>query len=394
MRNGLLRVALAVLSGLALMTTQAAAQNKTAVVKIGLNESLSGTYQPVGAPPAAAVRMAVKEINDAGGFTIGSTKYTIQLIEADNESKPATALAGITKLVEDDQVKFVFGPTQSALAVQTAAVTQPAGVIHLSAASLWQSKGMLSDPANSLLFGTQNPVSSIVKTDVQGMKELGAKNVVFMSQDDDTTRSIFPTFPDQVKAAGIKLTQVLFPVDASDFTSYISRAKTENPDMLFFFFPQSRVNEAIRLVLDLKAANTVGGHALNPNAAVNAAIGKPIPIPFFTSSGSPSFEYPPNDKVKAYRDRLLAFDPSVGGGLATYSFFAYDFVPMLVEAMKKAGTVDDTKAIGKALSEITYEGVIGKICFGKEMRTANSDGGIIIVKDGKIDSRTSPSPCS
>ena len=390
MNKAWLRGALAGLATLAIGISGALAQG---VVKFGLNESLSGEYAPVGIPPAAAVRMAVKEINDAGGFKVGDKTYRIELIEADNQSQPASSIAGITKLVEDDGVKFVFGPTQSGLAVQTASITQPANVIQLSAATLWQSRGMLSDKQMPLLFGTQNPVPAITRFDLAALQQMHAKKVVMLSQDDETTRSIFPSFPADLKAAGIDLSIILFPTNATDFTSYVSRAKSENPDMIYFFFPQARVNEVLRPVLDLHAAPMFGGRAINPQAAVSTSIGKPIPIPFYSSFSSPSFEFPPNDKVAAFRDRLFKFDPAVAGGHATFAFFSYDFVPMLVEAMKKAGTVENTAAIGKALSALTYDGVIGKICFGEEMRTAYSDGGLIFVNDGKIDSRTFPSPC-
>lgn len=380
-------------AALSLAAGGALAQTKTGTVKFGLNESLSGQWQPVGVPPAAAVRMAVKEINDAGGFVVGDTKYTIQLVETDNQSNPSSAIASITKLVEDEKVKFVFGPTQSALAIQTTEITVPNDVIHLSAASLWQARGLLTDPKKPLLFGTQNPVNAITVFDIAGIKEMGAKKVAFLSQDDDTTKSIFPGFIDDLKAAGIELELVLFPTNAADLTPFLSRAKASGADMIFFFFPQARVNEAIRPTLDLQAAKSFGGRGISPNAALSQAIGKPIPIPFYTSFSSPSFDFPPNPKVQAFRDRLLAFDRNVAGPVATFAFFSYDFVPMLVEAMKKAGSVDDTKKIAQALREITYEGVVGKICFGKPMQTAQTDGGLIIVRDGKVDSRQIPSPC-
>jgi ABC-type branched-subunit amino acid transport system substrate-binding protein len=268
-------------------------------------------------------------------------------------------------------------------------------VIHFSAASLWQSRGLLNDPEKPLLFGTQNPVSAITRFDIAGMKEIGAKKVALISQDDETTKSTTPSLIEDARAEGIEIIPILFPTNATDLTSYVSRAKAEGADMVYFFFPQARVSEVLRATLDLQAAPTFGGRAINPKAAVSDAIGKPIPIPFYSSFSSPSFEFPPNEKVQSFRDRLLAFEPEVAGGHATFSFFSYDFVPMLVEAMKKAGTVDDTAAIGKALQEITYEGVIGKICYsGGEMRTAHSDGGLIFVRDGKIDSRVFPSPCN
>lgn len=380
-------------TALAGVSAAALAQGKTGVVRIGMNESLSGQWQPVGVPPAAAVRMAVKEINDKGGFTIGDTKYTLSLVETDNQSNPSSALAGVTKLVEDEKVKFVIGPTQSTMAIQTADVTVANDVIHLSAASLWQSRGLLKDPKKPLLFGTQNPVEAIAQFDIAALKEFGVKKFAFVSQDDEVTKSIFPSFIDDMKAAGITPELVLFPPNTADLTPFVSRAKSLSPDLIFFFFPQARVNEVIRPALDLNAAPMFGGRGISPLAAVSQAIGKPIPIPYFTTFASPSFDYPPNDKVKAFKERLVAFDKNVAGPLATFAFFSYDFVPMLVEAMKKAGSVDDTKKIAAALREVTYDGVIGKICFAKTMQTAQYDGGIIFVKDGKVDSRTVPGPC-
>jgi ABC-type branched-subunit amino acid transport system substrate-binding protein len=371
----------------------ASAQDKTGTVKIGLNESLSGNFQAVGLPPAAAVRMAVKEINEAGGFVVGDTRYTFELIETDNQSQPASAMAGITKLVEDDGVKFVFGPTQSALAIQSAEITQPAEVIQFSAATLWQSTGLLSDPSKPLLFGTQQPSADIVRFEVAALKEVGAKKVVLLTQDDETSKSIFPSLLPQLQEAGIAVETVLFPTDTNDLASYVTRAKAAAPDTIFFFWPQARVNEVLRPVIDLKAAENFGGRQLSPNAALSTATGGAIPITFFSSYASPNFDFPPSEKIAAYRERLLAFEPAVGGAFGSFSFWGYDFVPMLAAAMKQAGTVDDTKAIAAELNAMTYDGVIGKICFGKEMRTARSDGGLVFVRDGKIDSRVFPSVC-
>ncbi|MBX3415951.1 MAG: ABC transporter substrate-binding protein, partial [Pirellulales bacterium] len=314
----------------------AIAQETGGTVKIGLNESLSGNFQAVGLPPAAAVRMAIKEINDAGGFTVGGAKYTLELIEADNQSQPASAMAGITKLVEDDGVKFVFGPTQSALAIQTAEVTQPAAVIHFSAATLWQSKGLLADPTKPLLFGTQQPTGDIVSFEVAALEMLGVKKIVLLTQDDETSKSIFPSFIPAIEAAGIEVEIVLFPTDTNDFASHVSRAKAAAPDAIFFFWPQARVNEVLRSVIDLQAAGAFGGRGLNPNAAISGATGGAIPLPFFSSYASPNFEFPPNEKVQDYRERLLAFEPAVAGAFGSFSFWGYDFVPMLVEAMKRA----------------------------------------------------------
>jgi ABC-type branched-subunit amino acid transport system substrate-binding protein len=96
--------------------------------------------------------------------------------------------------------------------------------------------------------------------------------------------------------------------------------------------------------------------------------------------------------VKAYTERMKALVPDLGVA-ANFSFFTYDFVGMLAVAMTRAGSVDDTAKIAQALTSLTYEGVAGKICFDKTVRTAVYDGGQILVRDGKVESKAFPSDC-
>jgi branched-chain amino acid transport system substrate-binding protein len=371
-----------------------ALQAQTGTVKIGLNESMSGNFVAVGLPPAISVRMAVKEINDKGGFVVAGTTYKIQLVEVDNQSATASAVAGMTRLVEDDKVNFVFGPTLSTLATQSAQISVPAKVIHISAATSWQANGSLSDPAKPLLFGTQNPVNRIADIDAESMAQMGIKKIAFISQDDEVTKAVMPSFMASMKAANISVATVLFPPGTTDYTSYVSRAKGEDVDGVYFNHPMAVVNEVLRTVVQLGAGpKGFGGRNLNPNAPLKTAIGGPIPIPFFSTQATPSFEYPGNAKVKAFTERIKAFAPEIVGANTTFSFFTYDVVYMLVEAMKQAGTVTDTAKIGSALGNLSYDGVVGRICFGKTVRTTSLDGGVIVVRDGKLDSKVSPSTC-
>jgi branched-chain amino acid transport system substrate-binding protein len=394
-KTGQARSALVAVCTIAVMGFAAPAlQAQTGTVKIGLNESMSGNFVAVGLPPAIAVRMAVREINDKGGFAVAGTTYKIQLVEVDNQSATPSAVAGMTKLVEDDKVNFVFGPTLSTLATQSAQISVPAKVLHISAATSWQANGSLSDPAKPLLFGTQNPVNRIADIDAESMAQLGIKKVAFLSQDDEVTKAVMPSFMASMKAANIGVATVLFPPGTTDYTSYVSRAKGEGVDGVYFNHPMAVVNEVLRTVVQLGAGpKGFGGRNLNPNSPLKTAIGGPIPIPFFSTQATPSFEYPGNAKVKAFTERIKAFAPEIVGANTTFSFFTYDVVYMLVEAMKQAGTVTDTAKIGAALGNLSYDGVVGKLCFGKTVRTASLDGGVIVVRDGKLDSRVSPSTC-
>ncbi len=386
--------ALIAISALCLTAQPAFAQGKTGIVKIGINEQLSGTFVAVGVPPAGGVKMAIKEINDKGGFVVGDTTYRFQVIEVDNKSQTATAVAAMNQLVNDDKVSVVFGPTLGALAVQAQEVSVAGKVINFSAATPWQTLGHLSGTAKPLLFGTQNSLALTSAMEVQSLMQLGVKKVAYLSLDDDTTKGNLPAFLAAAKNAGLAVETILVPPNTTDWSSFVTRAKGENVDGIYFLQPQVLAPDVLRAILELKVPlKAFGGRALEPTVALKVNDGKPLPFVFFSQLPTPSFEYPANARTKAYTDRLKAFDARAAGANAGFSFWTYDYVFMLVEAMKKAGTVTDNAKIAAALGTITYDGVAGKICFGKEMRTASLDGGQVHVRDAKIEAKAVASAC-
>jgi branched-chain amino acid transport system substrate-binding protein len=385
--------ALVTAAAVAFAAPAALAQGKTGVVRIGINDSLSGALVGFGTPPVAALRLAIKEINEKG-FVVGDTTYRFQAIEVDNRSEGAATIAGMTKLVEDDKVKFIFGPTVSALANQAQEITVPANVLHISAAGSWQTLGYLSDPKKPLLFGTQQPLSALARMEVDALKKLGAKKVAYISADDDTTKGNMPAFLAEAKNQGVQVTTLLFPPKTTDFSSFVNRAKAEGAEATYFLWPQGTAPDLMRAVSELNAGGKgFVARNVSPQAALSIAIGKPLSFPYYSVQGTPSYDYPPNAKVKGYTERMKAAAGDLGVA-ANFSFFAYDFVGMLAAAMQKAGTVEDTGKIAKALDSIVYDGVAGKVCFEKGVRTAVYDGGQILVQDGKVESRVVSSSCS
>jgi branched-chain amino acid transport system substrate-binding protein len=383
----------AAFAAFALPATWVQAQGKTGTVKLGVNESLSGALVSFGRPPAIAIRLAVREINEKG-FRVGDTTYKFELIEVDNRSEGAAAIAGMTKLIEDDKVKYIFGPTVSAIANQAQEMSVPAKVLQISAAGSWQSLGYLSDPKKPLLFGTQQPLTAIAKIEIDAIKQLGAKKVAYISADDDTTKGNMPAFIAEAKSAGIAVSTLLFPPKTTDFSSFVNRAKGENVEATYFLWPQASAPDLMRAVSELNAgAKGFVARNVSPQAALKLAIGKPVSYPYYSVQGTPSYDYPPNAKVKAYTERMKALGGDLGVA-ANFSFFTYDFVGMLAAAMVKAGTVDDTAKVAQALASMTYDGVAGMVCFDKTVRTAVYDGGQILVKDGKVESKAAPSACN
>ena len=84
-------------------------------IKIGLVAPISNS--PIGQDMERAARMAVDEINNAGGIYVSgwNTKVNITLVIADTiNDAPANAVTPVTRAVETDQVDLLIGGYGSA----------------------------------------------------------------------------------------------------------------------------------------------------------------------------------------------------------------------------------------------------------------------------------------
>ncbi len=84
-------------------------------IKIGLVAPISGS--PIGQDMERAARLAVQEINDAGGVYVSSwnTKVNLTIVIADTiNDAPANAVTPVTRAVETDNVDMLIGGYGSA----------------------------------------------------------------------------------------------------------------------------------------------------------------------------------------------------------------------------------------------------------------------------------------
>jgi branched-chain amino acid transport system substrate-binding protein len=95
----------------------ACASAQTTTIKIGVNAPLTGDIPKVGEGTKYAAEMWLEDINAAGGLDVGGTKYKVELVIDDNESKAESAVTVNTKLITQDEVSIIIGPQASKQAV-------------------------------------------------------------------------------------------------------------------------------------------------------------------------------------------------------------------------------------------------------------------------------------
>src|SRR5579871_4427902 len=80
------------------------------VVKIGQIEAQTGTLATYGWMGHQGAALAIDEINKKGGFKVGAKTYKLALVSPDTRANPQEALIQLKQLLEQEKVKYVFGP--------------------------------------------------------------------------------------------------------------------------------------------------------------------------------------------------------------------------------------------------------------------------------------------
>jgi len=335
-----------------------------AVLNWGWMFELSGPpqVQGFGQPTSDGVKLAVKEINEAGGFQVGDTIYTINLVERDTQSNVSNTIAATTELVQDEDVCVIFGPATLGEPEATL-ITQQARVIHLCPCQQREQTALSSveqaHGESQWAFQTLLPFSLLI--------ENGARNFILdypdlhtmalLCQDSVTGRDICERTKTAYEAVGVDVVAdiIYFPVGTTDYSPFLTQLVSKDPDYLFNFDDPLQTTTIVRQALELGIGRL---HLVTvPANLVRDLVGRDLTVPVSAGAAPRQHFQPTTVEAGEFFDRYREFK---GGDLplaAFVSLMTYDYVYMLAGAMQQAGTVDDTTAIAKALETLHYDGI-------------------------------------
>ena len=98
---------------------------------LGFLTSESGPFVSLARPNEVAARMALDEINAAGGVN----GKRLRLVAFDTAGNPGQTVVGLRKLADDDKVLAIIGPLSSGQVSVAAPAGDRAGVVTMSMAS-------------------------------------------------------------------------------------------------------------------------------------------------------------------------------------------------------------------------------------------------------------------
>jgi branched-chain amino acid transport system substrate-binding protein len=226
------RIATAI--GFALATSTVLAQP---IKIVGLVE-LSGTGATSGTNFDNGVKLAVKEINAAGGILGRQVQYT----SSDTQSNPGVAKALAQKAV-DDGAYVVMGPVFSGSILVSMDETRRAGIPNFTGGEA----AAITEKGNPYIFRTSFTQTTAMPKVARYIKSTGAKVVDIMWVNNDFGKGGRDMIIKSLEAEGVKVgADISTSPGQVDFSSAVLKAKQSNGDALFVYTNEEESARALR----------------------------------------------------------------------------------------------------------------------------------------------------
>jgi len=334
----------------ALLSAHMSAALADQVVRIGFSAPLTGGSAHAGKDQENGARLAIDEIN-ANGLVIGGNKVTLVLDSQDDAGDPRTATQVAQKLA-DDKVVAVIGHMNSGTSIPASKIYSDAGIVQISPSA--------TNPQYTLQgFKT---TYRVVATDAQQGPALAtyaadALKVKRVAVVDDSTaygQGLADEFAKKAKALGVTVLSHDATSDkAIDFRAILTKIKGESPDVIMYGGldatggPFAKQAAQLGIKAKILAGDGVCTEQLADTAS-DAIVCSEAGLGLDKMPGGAAFE-------KKYEARF--HQP-----ILIYAPFSYDAVYIVVDAMKRASSVDASKIVA-AMPQTDHRGVIGQTQF-------------------------------
>ena len=211
------------LSSLALPTQALAQASDT--YKIGVVVSQTGPGSFLGDPFAKGARLAVERANATGG--INGKK--IELVSYDDETSADKALTFAKKLIGDDKVPVILGPTLSGLINAVIPTTEAAKTVLL------YNTPVIDPKPQSFHFTPWPSEEASYRVALEWMKEKGIKKLGILATTDATGESGLKRLQALAGSFGISVSGIeRMDTQDKDVTAQLTNLRRENPNAIFF----------------------------------------------------------------------------------------------------------------------------------------------------------------
>ncbi|MCA9012985.1 MAG: ABC transporter substrate-binding protein [Planctomycetaceae bacterium] len=342
-------------------------------IVIGHYGSMTGSEATFGQSTDNGIKLAVEEINEAGG--IGGQK--IRLITYDDKGDAREAGTAVTRLTTRDGVVAVLGEVASGLSLAGAPVCQEAGVPMVSPSSTNPKVTNIGDMIFRVCFidPFQGAVCAKFAREHEGLK--AGKAAILTDQGSPYSVGLQEEFEKAFTGlGGTIVSKQTYQGGDQDFSAQLTAIRSSEPDIVFvpgYYTDVGNVALQARK-LGLKTP-MLGGDGWD-SSKLGEIAGEAIEGCFYSNHYS---HEDPNPRVQAFIKKYAERYNQTPDGLAA---LGYDAARILFDAMQRAESLEG-KALAAELSKTKdFDGVTGSISIDGD-RNAVKPAVILEMKNGK-----------
>ena len=215
-------------SALSLAMTDHSLEAST-VLKIGFLAPLSGKLRSWAEPGLNGSLIWRDRVNAAGGIKVGMRRYMVDLVPYDTKFQSDRALAGVKKLINEDEVKFILMVGGNDFTEQVRRVVNQ----HRMLVATLLPSDLTPDAPTLVAPSEVHPIYNVTGVDWLKRHDPTLKTVAMCTQDDLHGLPSIATYRAAFEVAGIDLVaEHMFPVETTEFGPIVERLLSHNPDIL------------------------------------------------------------------------------------------------------------------------------------------------------------------
>jgi len=347
-------------------------------IKIGGGFALTGDESSLDLPAANGAKLAVKEINAAGGV-LGKQ---IDFIVHDSQYKMDVTAQTAKQFVEQDKIQAMVGYTDTDSVLASGPTFQQAGIPFITVgATSPKIPSQVGDMMFLACFGDNVQAAAGAEF---AFKNFGKTAYLLWDKGVEYTTLLGAYFKARfTELGGTIVLEDSYDDKATDFAAQIAKVKAlpQQPDFYYIAAMPYNVGPVVKQFRDAGITGPiVGGDGYDTPDLVSVAGAASNNVYFSTHALMDATNG--TDGIKKF---IAAYNKEYGHDPENaFAALGYDTVYLLVDAIKRAGSTDPQAL--KAAIEATkdFPGITGSISFTAGSHVPQKGVTIIAVKDGKF----------
>lgn len=337
-------------------------------LKIGMIQPMSGAAATMGGRITDAAKMAVEEINAAGGI-LGCE---VELVIEDSQADAAVAVSAAEKLLSQDLVQAIIGAYHSHTTLAVMPLLDDAKVPMLE---IIATSPKITDENNGWMYriSSTNPLDAQIAVR-DCWDELGAKKWAFLPVNNDWGKSVPVGYQVVVDELG-GTSEMVEPLEqgGTNFLSQLTKLRASDVDTVAVTTDVESLSVLAKQVYEAGMRDQFNWIATSGNSieqfqqllkdTPEAAEGWKF-VAYYRPDFMPGGDTPQNT---AFTQKITEKYPDAPADYPTAQ--GYQAVYLIKEAIEAAGKYDGV-AIRDALAQIEYEGLNGPITFDDKGQAA------------------------